>query len=157
MQEIFMPEVPLEQREQLLRDNCDQIVERSYTKRFTQAEINEARADLAQLFIQLRELEAQLDEQKAIFKGQMKPIKERADQLLRNLKAGGVFTTSECFKIVDEDEGHTGFYDPQGYLLEERPIQPDERTRNIFRDQRQQLFNQMAANASANSDNKSIN
>lgn len=32
MQEIFLPDVPMEQREQLMRDNCDEVVEKSCTR-----------------------------------------------------------------------------------------------------------------------------
>lgn len=53
----MFPNDPVEAREQMLRDNCDQIVERSYTRKFDQEEINERRADLANVAIQKADLE----------------------------------------------------------------------------------------------------
>lgn len=47
MKDIMLADTPVEQRAQILRDSCDQIVERSYTRKFDQEEINERRADLA--------------------------------------------------------------------------------------------------------------
>lgn len=45
MKDIMLADTPVEQRAQILRDSCDQIVERSYTRKFDQEEINERRAD----------------------------------------------------------------------------------------------------------------
>lgn len=44
MKDIMLADTPVEQRAQILRDSCDQIVERSYTRKFDQEEINERRA-----------------------------------------------------------------------------------------------------------------
>lgn len=54
MQEIMLPDMPVEQREQVLRDSCDQIIERSYTRKFTQDEVSERKTKLAELSIELR-------------------------------------------------------------------------------------------------------
>lgn len=43
MKDIMLADTPVEQRAQILRDSCDQIVERSYTRKFDQEEINERR------------------------------------------------------------------------------------------------------------------
>jgi len=137
MQEIFLPEVPVEQREQLMRDNCDEVVEKSYTRRYTQNETNQVRAALADGYIELNELQTELDVIKAEFKGKMKPIQERNAQYIKNLKSGGEFVTTPCYKFVDEEENRVGFYDPQGHLLEERPMMPEEKI-NLFRSVRQE-------------------
>lgn len=39
MKDIMLADTPVEQRAQILRDSCDQIVERSYTRKFDQEEI----------------------------------------------------------------------------------------------------------------------
>lgn len=41
MKDVMLSETPIEERESILRDNCDQILERSYTRKFDQSEINE--------------------------------------------------------------------------------------------------------------------
>ena len=52
MKDIMLADTPVEQREQILRDSCDQIVERSYTRKFDTQQINERRAELANVAIQ---------------------------------------------------------------------------------------------------------
>lgn len=132
MDSILFPNESVEAREQLLRDNCDQIVERSYTRTFTQNEVNDRRAELEQVSIQVAELEQNLAEIHADYKGRIKPLLERRSKILDELKARGEWVTGECYKFVDVEEGKAGFYAPEGNLLEERPITPEERQRNII-------------------------
>lgn len=48
--EIMCSDLPVEEREQVMRDNCDQIIERSYTRKFDQDEINQRRAEYANMW-----------------------------------------------------------------------------------------------------------
>lgn len=132
MTDVMLAETPVESREQILRDSCDQIVERCYTRKFDQTQVNERRSELADVSIQLKELDDQLSEVKAGFKARIKPLLERKGKILDELKAGGEWIKGDVFKFVDFDEGKTAFYSPEGYKLEERPITPEERQRNVF-------------------------
>lgn len=132
MESFLFPNEPVEAREQLLRDNCDQIVPRSYTRTFSQDEVNDRRAELEQVSIQVAELEDELAQIRADIKGRIKPLLERRGKILDELKARGEWVTGECFKFVDVEEGKAGFYAPEGNLIEERPITPEERQRNII-------------------------
>ncbi|MBQ7774530.1 MAG: hypothetical protein IJ379_01285 [Lachnospiraceae bacterium] len=132
MTDVMLAETPVEKREQVLRDSCDQIVERSYTRKFDQPEINERRSELANVSIQLQELEDELAQARADIKGKIKPLLERRGKILDELKAGGEWVKGDVYKFVDVDEGRTAFYSPEGYKLEERPITPEERQRNVF-------------------------
>jgi hypothetical protein len=98
-------EEPVEKREQLLRDNCDQIVERSYTRKFEQHEVNARREELENVSIQVSELEDKLAEIRADYKGRIKPLLERRGLILDELKARGEYVKGDCFKFVDVDEG----------------------------------------------------
>ena len=89
MKDIMLADVPVEQRDQILRDSCDQIVEKSYTRKFDQGEINERRADLANVTIQIADLDQELSEIRADFKGKIKPLQERIVKLRDELKSGG--------------------------------------------------------------------
>ena len=133
MEELFLPGIPADERKQLMMDSCDRVVERSYTRRYSQEDTNRARAELAEGCMELDELRTRLDAVKAEFKGRMKPIVERNAQLVMNLKAGGEFVTTDCYLIVDEDEGA----DPSGRLIEERPMTAAEKS-DIFRGVRQE-------------------
>lgn len=133
MKDIMLADTPVEQREEILRNSCDQILERSYTRKFDQEEINERRSELANVIIQIADLEQELSEVRADYKGKIKPLQERVSKLRDELKVGGDWIKGDCFKFVDEDEGKVGIYSPEGYLLEQRPMTQDERQRNVFR------------------------
>ena len=133
MKDIMLADSPVEEREEILRNSCDQILERSYTRKFDQEEINERRSELANVIIQIADLEQELAEVRADYKGKIKPLQERVSKLRDELKVGGDWIKGDCFKFVDEDEGQVGIYSPEGYLLEQRPMTQDERQRNVFR------------------------
>lgn len=133
MEELMLADTPVEERERILRDNCDQIIERSYTRKFDQAVVNERRAELANVAIQISDLEQELAEVRADFKGKIKPLEERLGKLRDELKAGWEWVKSDCFKFVFEDENAVGIYDPTGHLLESRPMTQEEKQRNVFR------------------------
>lgn len=132
MQQILFANEPVGEREQYLKDNCDQIVERSYTRSFSQEDVNERRAELEQVSIQITELDDELAQVRADIKGRIKPLLERRAKILDELKARGEWVKGDVYKFVDVEEGKAGFYAPDGILIDERPITPDERQRNII-------------------------
>lgn len=99
----MFPNDPVEAREQMLRDNCDQIEPRSFTRSFNQDEVNDRRAELESVSIQVAELEDELAQVRA-----------------------------DTYKFVDVDEGRTAYYSADGYKIEERAMTPEERQRNII-------------------------
>lgn len=110
MKDIMLADTPVEQRAQILRDSCDEVVEKSYLSKFSQEETNELRANLVEVQIQMQ---------------------ERIGKMLDDLRKGGEYIKGECYKFIDQDEGRVGYYTPEGYLLEERPMKPEERQKTI--------------------------
>ena len=131
MKDIMLADTPVEQRAEILKNSCDQILEKSYLAKFDQEETNDPRAELATVHIQMGELEEELAGIKSDFKGKIKPLQERIGKILSDLKVGGEYVKGECYKFIDPDEGMVGFYTPDGYLLEERPMKAEERQRTI--------------------------
>lgn len=130
--EIMLMDLPKEEREQVMRDNCDQIIERSYTKKFDQEEINARRAEYADVGIQIAELEKELAEIRADYKGRIKPLLERMSGILDEIKSGGEWVTTEVFLFKDMESGMAAIYTPDGYLLEKRPLTPGEKQPTIM-------------------------
>lgn len=128
----MLTELPIEERKQILRDSCDQIEERHYTRKFNQLERNQKREILADVSIQLSEMNSELKELRAQFKSKMKPLEEMKSNVLDEIKAGGEFIKGECYKFIDNEEGKVGYYSPEGYLLEQRDLRPEEKQRSIF-------------------------
>ena len=56
MKDVMLAETPIDEREQIMRDSCDQILERSYTMKFDQTEINERCADLVNVSALINEV-----------------------------------------------------------------------------------------------------
>lgn len=123
---------PVEEREQILRDSCDQILERSYTRKFDQAQMDRKRAEVADVLIQINELDEELAAIKADFKGRIKPLQERLGMIRDEIKAGGEWVKTDCFRFTDPETGTTAIYSPEGYKLEERKITPEERQRTTL-------------------------
>ena len=117
MKDIMLADTPVEQRAQILRDSCDEVVEKSYLSKFSQEETNELRANLVEVQIQMQELTENFDVVKADFKGKMKPLQERIGKMLDDLRKGGEYIKGECYKFIDQDEGRVGYYTPEGYSL----------------------------------------
>lgn len=132
MKDIMLAELPIERRAQILKDSCDQIEERSYTRKFEQDEVNELRAELAGVSIQLQTLDEELADIKADYKGKTKPLQERIGKILDELKVGGEYVKGECYKFIEPDTGEVGWYSPEGYLLESRGMKPEEKQRTAF-------------------------
>lgn len=132
MKELMLADLPVEERKDVLRDSCDQIEEKHYTRKFSQNEKNEKREELADLSIQLAELNNQLREIRAEFKAKMKPVDEELKNVLSEIKAGGKFIKGECYKFIDNEEGKVGYYTPEGYLIEMRDMRPEEKQRTMF-------------------------
>lgn len=132
MKELMLADTPVEQREQILRDSCDQIVERSYTRKFSGAELAQKRTEYCDVAERVNALKQELAEVSADLKGKMKPLGERMQGLLDEIKARGEFVRGDCFKFLDPDEKKVGFYDPNGYLVEERDMTNEERQRTVF-------------------------
>lgn len=93
--------------------------------------VNELRANLVEVQIKMKELTENFEVVKADFKGKMKPLQERIGKMLDDLRKGGEYINGECYKFIDQDEGRVGYYTPEGYLLEERPMKPEERQKTI--------------------------
>nr|UWI25202.1 MAG: hypothetical protein [Bacteriophage sp.] len=150
MKDVMLADTPLEERAQILRDSCDKIVEKCYTRKFDTKETSEKRAELANVSIQIADLEERLAEIRADYKGRIKPLIERLGKIRGELKAGGEWVSGECYQFLDAEEGKAALYDPSGYKIEERDLRPEERTRTIFQGIRENMTVQMSKTGTDN-------
>ena len=136
MEDVMLASHPIDQRGQILKDSCDQIEEKDYTRRFSSAELVQKRKELADSAIQISNLENELSEIKEQYKQKMKPIQDSFSKVRDEIKAGGEYVKTECYKFIDNKEGKAAWYNPQGYKIEERDCTPEEKQRTIFQDMR---------------------
>ena len=123
-------------REAFLRDNCDEVEEKGYMKPYSKEELQGHKENLANVSIQISEIEAQKRESDAYYKGELKPLREKRDQMVSNIKAKAEYVTEQCYKFVDQQARETGYYNSDGDLIETRPATADELQPNIFQNLR---------------------
>ena len=157
--DVMLADTPMEEREQILRDSCDQIVEKFYTRKFGAAEMANKRTEACDVAMQISELNKELKEVTADYKGKIKPLTERHDSILDEIRGrmmedivlletkmskpgkqvfrlqfrgGGEQVKGDTFKFMFEECGKVGFYDTNGHLVEQRDMTPEERQRTVF-------------------------
>jgi aspartokinase len=132
MKDVMLAEMPIEERAEVLHDSCDQIEEKQYTRKFSTTELVQRRAELSETAIKLNTLANELADIRANFKQKMKPMEEEFNKIRDEIKSGGEYVSSECYKFIDVEEGKTAWYTPEGYKLEERDSTPEEKQRTMF-------------------------
>jgi hypothetical protein len=119
-------------REAFLKDNCDKVEEKWYMKPYTPEELQGHKENLANVSIEIAEVEAEKKAQDAYYKGQLKPLIEQRAQMVSNIKSKSEYVKEICYKFVDQEAKETGFYNADGDLVESRPATADELQPTIF-------------------------
>ena len=119
-------------REAFLKDNCDKVEEKGYMKPYTPEELQGHKENLANVSIEIAEVEAEKKAQDAYYKGQLKPLNEQRSQMVSNIKSKSEYVKEICYKFVDQESKETGFYNADGDLIESRPATADELQPTIF-------------------------
>jgi hypothetical protein len=132
MDKSLFQDVPEEKRSQLLSDNCDQIEELGYMKPFTEQEILDMKDDLADLSININEIEEEKKEAVSGFKQRLKPLNQRKGKILTNIKNKAEYVDEDCYKFIDHEDGMVGYYNSKGDLIQTRRIKPEEMQKKIF-------------------------
>lgn len=119
-------------REAFLKDNCDKVEEKGYMKPYTPEELQGHKENLANVSIEIAEIEAEKKAQDAYYKGQLKPLNQQRSQMVSNIKSKSEYVKEVCYKFVDQEAKETGFYNADGDLIESRPATADELQPTIF-------------------------
>lgn len=133
MDKFLGQEIPEKDRWQFLQDNADAVEEIGYTHRFTPDELAQKKEFLAETSIQINDIEMEKKEAMEAFKAELKPLNERKQELLENIKKGSEYVENEeCAKILVHEEKMVGYYNRLGELVYSRPIMPQEMQKTIF-------------------------
>ena len=132
MKKGLFQEVPEEQREQMLRDNADSSEEIGYMKSFTEEEILAMKDDLAEISIEINDIEIEKKEMATLFKHKLEPLVDQKKQTLKSIKNKARFVKELCYKIIDQDEQMVTYYNSIGEIVESRRIRQDEKQLKIF-------------------------
>lgn len=128
----FMPELPVEQRVQLLRDHADQIEVTKYLKDLTQEELDVKREQLSDNLVKLSEWEDELTDIKDGYKVKMKPKKDENRELLQQIKTRKEEVEGTVFHLANHEDGMMETYDENGELIGSRRLRPEEKQPKLF-------------------------
>lgn len=126
----------VEDRKQILKDNCDKVEEVTYSRSLTPEEMAKQREQLTNASIKLADLEEQKKNADDDFKYRMKPYKQEVDAAIKTLRDKSISVTEECYKFLDEETKMVGYYNANGDLINSRPAFPEELQKTIFADMR---------------------
>ena len=115
-----------ESRMKNLHNNCDEVQEISYDKKFTATELSEIKDTLADQSIQLFDVTEEFRDVKQSFADEMAPMKQNIKHAIGHLKSGKRLVTEPCFKFLDKDNKEVGYYNEDGELVFSRPANLDE-------------------------------
>lgn len=131
--ELFKDKNPLLRR-QMLKDNCAAVERITYTSPFSEEETGERKTELANIDLDMAALEEEKKAFMQAYKDKLKPKKERKKTLLTDIKRGYEGITDECFKFMDRNTRTTGYYNGNGDLVKERPMEAQEMQKTVFED-----------------------
>jgi len=132
MRNGLFQDVPEEKRAQMLSDNADSIEEIGYMKQFTDEEILSMKDDLAEVSININEIDIEKKEVAAEFKHKLEPLTDQKKEILTKIKNKAEFVKEECYKFTDFDNQMVTYYNNLGQVVESRRMRPDERQLKIF-------------------------
>lgn len=128
---LFQDE-PKEKRAQMLSDNAESIEEIGYMKSFTEEEILSMKDDLAEVSIDINEIEIEKKDIAAEFKHRLEPLTDQKKDILTKIKNKAEFVKEECYKFIDYDDQMVTYYNRLGQVVESRRMRPDEKQLKIF-------------------------
>ena len=120
------------QREQFIKDNADKVENKGYMKPYTPEELQGHKEKLANVSIEIAEIEAEMKQVQAEYKGRLKPLKEARANMVSNIKAKAEYVHEPCYRFTDQEAKVTEFYNKEGDLVEERPATAEELQPTLF-------------------------
>lgn len=94
-----------------LKDNCDACENKGYMKPYTPAELQGHKEKLANVSIEISEIEAEMKQAQAEYKGRLKPLKEARSMMVSNIKSKAEYVTEVCYRFTDQETNiHRTFF-----------------------------------------------
>lgn len=116
-----------EEIKEFLHSNAAQIDEGQYFKTFNEQERIVAQAEYSDLSLKLLRKEQELEEIKAKFKAEIKPMKNEKDMLLAQISHNGEHIEGRLYLFDNQETGMMESYNELGELISTRRLKPEER------------------------------
>lgn len=131
--ELFKDKNPLLRR-QIWKTIAQQLKESPIPLLSVRKKWVNGKTELANIDLDMAALEEEKKAFMQAYKDKMKPKKERKKTLLTDIKRGYEEITDECFKFMERSTRTTGYYNGNGDLVKERPMEAQEMQKTVFED-----------------------
>lgn len=133
MDKFLFHDEPVARRAQLLHDNCRKVVENeTYTRQLTKEELEEEKQALFEEVRIIDNLKKELKEHTKSEKDKIKHHEGLRKQSTEAIAFEAKEETGDLYMIDYQEEGMMAYYNPQGFLVKSRPLQPSERQLSIM-------------------------
>jgi regulator of replication initiation timing len=113
-------------RVQFLDANCVKVVNIGYTREFTPEEMDAMKDNLADVSIELNDLQIEKKELVKEINDKMKPKDKKRKALLENIRKKSEYVNEDCFEFLYQDSKMVGYYNSEGLLVSSRRMKSDE-------------------------------
>lgn len=120
------------ERISFLNDNCDKVVEKSYSKPFNPEELQQYKEELVQVCDKIDTIEEEKKASAKEFKLMLDPLQEQRKSMIGIIRSKAKIVTENCYQFTDRETRITEFYNNEGDLIEARPATADELQLNMF-------------------------
>lgn len=115
-----------EERIEMLDAQADEVTEEQYLRPYEQYELEKKREEYVKMSLQMEQIKQEEDDFRAEMKERKDPLTKEMKRILANIKQGGENVRGKLYKIVDQDERTTGFYNEDGLCVSQRKALPSE-------------------------------
>ena len=121
-----------EQRKRFLNDNADSVVEKTYMRQFTAEELQSRKEQLANISIQISDVETEKKQVMDSFKERLKPLTEQHASLIEDIRKKAELVSGICYCFVSEEERMTYVINEHGDCIESHPCTAEELQKTVF-------------------------
>jgi hypothetical protein len=135
MDKQLFTEYSEEERLQMLKDNCNRLLEDyGYDKPLSKDQLKAIKDKLSSASISLHDVQEEKKQADSEYNEQIKNLKGTIAEQVKQLKTRTTYTCELCFEVIDYDEKKVGVYNKDGILVEERVASLKELSepRNMF-------------------------
>lgn len=129
---IIYPDLSIEDREQLLKNQAAKQIIGEYQRSMQESEVSNEEKKLSHDFIEKQKLEAQLQKFSQEIKGQIKNIEATMVERSEKIKSRKHTVHGTQYGIANHAEGRMMFYDKFGELVDSRELLPEEKQGQLF-------------------------
>lgn len=121
MDKKLFQEYSEEQRLQMLKDNCNKMLEDyGYDKPLSKDQLKAVKDRLSSASVELHDVQEEKKEADSGFNDRIKSLKGTIAEQVKQLKDRTSYTCEQCFEFLFREEKKVGVYNKDGILIEER-------------------------------------